>query len=57
MEAARNLDPRRLGVVIAHWRNAVDPDGFLSAANDAHEQRRFDISETFEAMTVFDGQL
>jgi len=57
LEAARTLDPRRLGAVIAHWRNAVDPDGFLAAANDAHERRRFDISETFEAMTVLDGQL
>ena len=57
VEAARNLDPRRFGVVIAHWRNAVDPDGFLAGANDAFERRRFDISETFEAMTVFDGQL
>jgi hypothetical protein len=57
VEAARNLDPRGLGVVIAHWRNAVDPDGFLARANDAHERRRFDISETFEAMTVLDGQL
>jgi Domain of unknown function (DUF222) len=57
VEAARNLDPRGLGVVIAHWRNAVDPDGFLAAANEAHERRHFDISETFEAMTVLDGQL
>jgi hypothetical protein len=57
LEAARNLDPRGLGVVIARWRNAVDPDGFLAAANDAHGRRRFDISETFEAMTVLDGQL
>lgn len=57
VEAARNLDPRRLGVVIAHWRHAVDPDGFLAGANDAHERRRFDVSETFETMTVLDGQL
>jgi hypothetical protein len=57
VEAARNLDPRRLGVVVAHWRHAVDPDGFLAGANDAHGRRRFDISETFEAMTVLDGQL
>jgi hypothetical protein len=54
VDAALNLDPRRLGVVIVHWRN---PDGVLAGANDAHERRRFDISETFEAMTVLHGQL
>ena len=39
LEAARTLDPRRLGVVIAHGRNAVDPDGVLAAANDARTNR------------------
>jgi Domain of unknown function (DUF222) len=57
VDAARTLDPRGLNKVIAHWRHAVDPDAFIIAENEAHERRRFDISETFDAMTVLDGQL
>jgi hypothetical protein len=56
-EAARTLDPRGLSKVIAHWRHAVDPEAFVAREVEAHERRRFDISETFEAMTVFDGQM
>ncbi len=56
VEAARNLDARRLGTVIAHWHHTVDPGAFIVAANESHERRRFDISETFEGMTVFDGE-
>jgi len=57
VDAARNLDPRGLNKVIAHWRHAVEPDAFILAANESHELRRFDISETFEGMTVFDGEV
>jgi Domain of unknown function (DUF222) len=57
VEAARNLDPRRLGTVVVHWRHAVEPDGFIAAANESHERRRFDVSESFEGMTVFDGEV
>jgi Domain of unknown function (DUF222) len=57
VEAARNLDPRRLSAVIAHWRHAVDPEAFVAAEIEARERRRFDISETFDATTVLDGQL
>jgi Domain of unknown function (DUF222) len=57
VDAARTLDPRGLTKVLAHWRHAVDPEAFVAAEADAHERRRFDISETFEAMTVLDGQL
>jgi Domain of unknown function (DUF222) len=42
--------------VIAHRRHAVDPEAFIVAENEAFEGRRFDISETFEGLTVFDGQ-
>ena len=56
VDAARTLDPRGLTKVIAHWRHAVDPEAFVTAEVDAHELRRFDISETFQGMTVFDGQ-
>jgi hypothetical protein len=57
VDAARSLDPSRLRKVIAHWRHAVDPEAFVADENDAHEARRFDISESFEGMTVFDGQI
>jgi hypothetical protein len=57
VDAARKLDPRGLNKVIAHWRHAVEPDAFILAANESHELRRFDISETFEGMTVFDGEV
>lgn len=56
VEAALSLDPSRLRKVIAHWHHAVDPDAFIATENDAHNARRFDISQTFEGMTVFDGQ-
>lgn len=57
VDAARNLDPRGLNKAITHWRHAVDPDAFVVAANEVHARRRFDISETFEGMTVFDGEV
>jgi hypothetical protein len=55
--AARTLDPRGLNKVIAHWRHAVDPEAFVAGEIEAHERRRFDISETFEGMTALDGQI
>jgi Domain of unknown function (DUF222) len=57
VDAARNLDPRGLSKVIAHWRHAVGPEAFIGVETEAHARRRFDISETFEGMTVLDGQL
>jgi Domain of unknown function (DUF222) len=57
VDAARTLDPRGLGKVLSHWRHAVDPEAFVAAEDEARERRRFDISETFESMTVLDGQL
>jgi hypothetical protein len=57
VDSARTLDPRGLGKVIAHWRHAVDPEAFIAGEIDARERRRFDVSETFDAMTVLDGQL
>jgi Domain of unknown function (DUF222) len=56
VDAARSLDPSGLRKAIAHWHHAVDPEAFVAAENDAHAARRFDISETYEGMTVFDGQ-
>jgi hypothetical protein len=57
VDAARNLDPHGLNKVIAHWRHAVDPDACVVSANEVHARRRFNISETFEGMTVLDGEL
>jgi hypothetical protein len=57
VDAARSLDPRGLNTVIAHWRHAVLPEAFVAAEAEVNGRRRFDISETFEGMTVFDGQL
>jgi hypothetical protein len=57
VETACTLDPRALGKVIAHWRHAVDAEAFVAAETEAHERRRFDISETFDGMTALDEQL
>jgi hypothetical protein len=57
VEAARTLDPRGLAKVIAHWRHALDPEAFIAAETEARDRRRFDVSETIDAMTVVDGEL
>jgi hypothetical protein len=57
VDAARQLDPGRLRVVLAHWRHAVDPDGALEDANACHERRRLYASVTYEGTVALDGEL
>jgi len=57
VEAARSLDPARLGRVVAHWRHTVDSEAAIDDANTAFEHRRLHLSSTFQGMVVLDGQL
>ena len=57
LEAAKELDPALLSVAAAHLRHAVDPEGSLQDANDAHDRRGLWLSQTFGDVYVIDGRL
>jgi hypothetical protein len=52
LEAARRLDPPRLRRVIAHLRDAVDPQ-----AERRHAQRGVWVTPTWEGMVALQGLL
>ena len=57
VQAARQLDPRRLRLVSWHLRHCLDPDGALADANRTYERRRLHLSETLDGLFVLDGLL
>ena len=57
LEAARRLDPPRLRRVIAHLRDAVDPEGADRQAERRHEQRGVWVTPTWEGMVALQGLL
>jgi hypothetical protein len=57
LEAARRLDPPRLRRVIAHLRDAVDPEGADRQAERRHAQRGVWVTPTWEGMAALPGLL
>jgi hypothetical protein len=57
LEAARRLDPPRLRRVIAHLRDAVDPQAADRQAERRHAQRGVWVTPTWEGMVALQGLL
>lgn len=57
LEAAHNLDPKYLSYVTRHLRYCEDPDGTLADANDNHERRYLNLSQTWKGMFYIEGRL
>jgi uncharacterized protein DUF222 len=57
LEAAHNLDPKYLSYVTRRLRHCEDPDGALAHANDNHDRRYLQLSQTWDGMFVIDGLL
>jgi Domain of unknown function (DUF222) len=57
LEAAHNLDPKYLSYVTRRLRHCEDPDGTLAHANDNHDRRYLQLSQTWQGMFVIDGLL
>ena len=57
LEAARNMDPKRLSIVTCHLRYCEDPDGVLAGANDNYDRRYLHLSQTLDGIFRIDGQL
>jgi hypothetical protein len=57
LEAARQLDPRRLEIVAAQVRYYADPDGVLADARHDHHLRWLELSQSFEGRYFLEGQL
>ena len=57
LEAARRLDPPRLGRVVAHLRAVADPDTAASQAERHHQQRGLWLTPTLDGMVAVDGLL
>jgi hypothetical protein len=57
LEAATELDPKAFHLVVRHACDAIDGDGGAAGALEQYQQRRFDISRTFEGMVKIDGLL
>jgi hypothetical protein len=54
--SAKELDPRRLEVVIMHLRHFLDPDGILCDANEAHDRRYLYLSQTLDGVFYLNGR-
>jgi hypothetical protein len=50
LQAARELDARRLRMLTRHLRYVVDPDGGLAEANQQHEARYLHLSQTMDGI-------
>jgi len=57
VQAARRVDPHRLGMLTRHLRHTFAPEGVLEDANRAHERRRLHISESMDGLYFLDGVL
>jgi hypothetical protein len=57
LQAARRLDPPRLGRVLAHLRAVADPDTAASQAERRHQQRGMWLTPTLDGMVAVDGLL
>ncbi len=57
LEAAHNLDPKRLSYVTRTIRYCEDADGALAADNENYDRRYLHISQTLNGIFVIDGQL
>jgi hypothetical protein len=57
LEAAHNVDPKHLTYATRVLRYCEDPDGTLADANDNHDHRYLNLSQTWKGIFVIDGQL
>jgi Domain of unknown function (DUF222) len=57
VDAARQLDPRRLGQLVEHLRQALDPDGADRAAQARHGRRGVWLTPTYDQLVAIDGLL
>jgi hypothetical protein len=57
VDAAKELDPWRLLRVIAHLKHCLEPDGVLGDANEAHDRRFLNLSQTLDGVFRIDGWL
>ena len=57
LEAARQLDCRRFGYVLAYFRNTVDPDGALADANQQHDRNFLNFSQSWDGRWFLEGRL
>jgi len=57
LEAAHNLDPKRLSYVTRTIRYCEDADGALAADNENYDRRYLHISQTLDGLFMIDGQL
>jgi hypothetical protein len=57
VEAAKELDPRRLKYATMQLRHCLEPHEVLGDANEQHERRFLHMSQTFDGVFRIDGQL
>jgi hypothetical protein len=57
VDAARQLDPRRLGQLVEHLQHTVDPDSADRAAQRRHERRGVWLTPTLDRLVAIDGLL
>src|SRR5258708_6245823 len=57
VEAAKELDPWRLMRAIQHLKHCLEPDGVLSDANEAHDRRFLNLSQTLDGVFRIYGRL
>jgi hypothetical protein len=57
VDAAKELDPWRLLRVIGHLKHCLEPDGVLGDANEAHDRRFLNLSQTLDGVYRIDGRL
>jgi len=57
VEAAKEVDPRRLRRATIMLRHCLEPDEVLRDAKEQHERRFLHVSQTFDGMFRVDGQL
>lgn len=55
VDAARSLDARRFGSVVAYWRQALDDEAAVVDTNRRHDDRRLHLSDTFQGMVRGDA--
>jgi hypothetical protein len=55
--AAHKLDPKCLSYVTRQIRYCEDPDGTLADANDNHERRYLQLSQSYQGMFYLEGRL